>query len=64
LISLFTPFITSKIGFKLGFVFAGCLLASVFFVQICVPETKGLRIEEVDEIFRENKRIIHDDETD
>lgn len=55
LISLFTPFITNKIGFKLGFVFSGCLFLSIFFVQFFIPETKGLRIDQVDEIFRNGK---------
>lgn len=53
LISLFTPYVTKSIGYKLGFVFSGCLLASVAFVWVLVPETKGLRVEQVDKLFAE-----------
>ena len=51
LISFFTPFITSAIHFYYGFVFFGCLLFSAFFVYFCVMETKGLSLEEVDELY-------------
>lgn len=54
LISFFTPFITSEIHFYYGFVFAGCLLFSVFYVYFFVSETKGLTLEEVDELYRQN----------
>lgn len=52
LISLFTPFITSVIGFKYGYVFTGCLFASGIFVAFCVPETKGLNIEQIDALYQ------------
>lgn len=51
LISFFTPFITSAIHFYYGFVFAGCLLFSFFYVFFFVRETKGLTLEEVDELY-------------
>lgn len=51
LISFFTPFITSAIHFYYGFVFTGCLLASFFVVYFFVKETKGLSLEEVDELY-------------
>lgn len=54
LISFFTPFITSAIHFYYGFVFAGCLAFSAFFVYFFVNETKGLSLEEVDEMYAEN----------
>lgn len=57
LISLFTPFIAADIGFKLGFVFSACLLASAGFVWFCVPETKGLRVEEVDAMFSKEDTV-------
>lgn len=51
LISFFTPFITSDIHFYYGFVFTGCLIFSFFFVYFFVYETKGLSLEEVDELY-------------
>ena len=51
LISFFTPFITSAIHFYYGFVFAGCLFFSFFYVYFFVSETKGLTLEEVDELY-------------
>ena len=51
LISFFTPFITSAIHFYYGFVFTGCLLFSFFYVYFFVYETKGLSLEEVDELY-------------
>lgn len=51
LISFFTPFITSAIHFYFGFVFTGCLLFSLFYVYFFVYETKGLSLEEVDEMY-------------
>lgn len=54
LISFFTPFITSAIHFYYGFVFAGCLLFSFFYVFFFVRETKGLTLEEVDELYAQN----------
>ncbi|KAK6458026.1 sugar transporter 1 [Scheffersomyces xylosifermentans] len=54
LISFFTPFITGAIHFYYGFVFTGCLLFSFFYVYFFVNETKGLSLEEVDELYAEN----------
>ncbi|EDK41195.2 hypothetical protein PGUG_05293 [Meyerozyma guilliermondii ATCC 6260] len=54
LISFFTPFITSAIHFYYGFVFAGCLLFSFFYVFFFVRETKGLTLEEVDELYSQD----------
>jgi len=51
LISFFTPFITGAIHFYYGFVFTGCLLFSFFYVYFFVSETKGLSLEEVDELY-------------
>lgn len=51
LISFFTPFITGAIHFYYGFVFTGCLIFSFFYVYFCVRETKGLTLEEVDELY-------------
>ncbi|GEQ72909.1 hypothetical protein JCM33374_g6597 [Metschnikowia sp. JCM 33374] len=51
LISFFTPFITGAIHFYYGFVFTGCLIFSFFYVFFFVRETKGLSLEEVDELY-------------
>ncbi len=51
IISFFTPFITSSIGFAYGYVFTGCLLFSIIFVIFVVPETRGLSLEQVDELY-------------
>ncbi|ODV87853.1 hypothetical protein CANARDRAFT_26054 [[Candida] arabinofermentans NRRL YB-2248] len=51
LIAFFTPFITSAIRFSYGFVFFGCVVFSFFFVFAFVPETKGLTLEEVDDMY-------------
>ncbi|KAI3402352.1 hypothetical protein KGF56_004760 [Candida oxycetoniae] len=52
LISFFTSFITDSIHFYYGFVFFGCLVFSIFFVYFMVYETKGLSLEEVDELYQ------------
>ena len=53
LIGFFTPFITSDIHFYYGYVFMGCLVFAFFYVYFFVPETKGLTLEEVDEMYAE-----------
>lgn len=51
LISFFTPKITNNIHFFYGYVFTGCLIFSFFYVFFFVRETKGLSLEEVDELY-------------
>lgn len=53
LISFFTPFIVSSIHFYYGYVFLGCLIFSFFYVFSFVCETKGLTLEEVNEMYEE-----------
>ncbi|CAI4049352.1 hypothetical protein SUVZ_13G1490 [Saccharomyces uvarum] len=53
LIGFFTPFITSAISFSYGYVFMGCLVFSFFYVFFFVCETKGLTLEEVNEMYVE-----------
>ncbi|CCF59049.1 hypothetical protein KAFR_0G00160 [Kazachstania africana CBS 2517] len=53
LISFFTPFINSAIHFSYGYVFMGCLVAMFLFVFFFVPETTGLSLEEIGEMFEE-----------
>ena len=51
LISFTSSFIINSIHFYYGFVFTGCLAVSVVFVYFCIMETKGLTLEEVDEMY-------------
>ncbi|CDO93867.1 unnamed protein product [Kluyveromyces dobzhanskii CBS 2104] len=53
LIGFFTPFITSAIHFYYGYVFMGCMVFAFFYVYFFVPETKGLTLEEVNEMYQE-----------
>ncbi|XDT49885.1 Major facilitator superfamily (MFS) profile [Nakaseomyces glabratus] len=53
LIGFFTPFITTAINFYYGYVFMGCLVFSFFYVFFFVCETKGLTLEEVNEMYEE-----------
>ena len=53
LISFFTPFITGAINFYYGYVFMGCMVFASFYVFFCVPETKGLTLEEVNEMWED-----------
>jgi MFS transporter, SP family, sugar:H+ symporter len=51
LLGFFTPFITGAIGFYYGYVFSGCLIFAVFFTYFFVHETKGLSLEDIDQMF-------------
>ena len=51
LIAFFTPFIVSDIGFKYGYVFAGCNFAAVLMVYFFVCETQGRSLEEIDTMY-------------
>lgn len=51
LISFFTTSITNKIHFAFGFVFFGCCVFGAFFAYFFVYETKGLSLEEVDQLY-------------
>ncbi|AET37554.1 sugar porter family MFS transporter Ecym_1319 [Eremothecium cymbalariae DBVPG len=53
LIGFFTPFITTAIKFYYGYVFMGSLIFSFFYIFFFVPETKGLTLEEVEEMWQE-----------
>ncbi|QLQ78329.1 hypothetical protein HG537_0A05760 [Torulaspora globosa] len=53
LIAFFTPFITSAINFYYGYVFMSCLIFSYFYVFLFVCETKGLALEEVNQMYQE-----------
>jgi sugar porter (SP) family MFS transporter len=50
-ITFVAPIIQQKIGTKITFIWAGFLIGSAVFIYLCVPETKGLSIVEVDSLF-------------
>ncbi|KAI5951468.1 HXT5 [Candida jiufengensis] len=51
IISLCSSFIINSIHFYYGFVFTGCIAGSIVFVYYCIMETKGLSLEEIDEMW-------------
>jgi SP family sugar:H+ symporter-like MFS transporter len=51
LLAFFTPFITAKIGFKFGYVFAACNFFSAVVVYLFVMETKGRSLEQIDTMY-------------
>lgn len=59
LVNLFTPSIISRIGFSIGYIFAGFLLTAFIFTIFCVHETKGLTLEETDVMYASNISAIN-----
>ncbi|KAI1810124.1 general substrate transporter [Poronia punctata] len=59
LISFFTRFITDKIHYWYGMVFAGCCLALVFIVYFFMIETKDRTLEEIDTMYVLGVNPIH-----
>lgn len=53
LLTFFTPFITSSIGYKLGFVFAGTNLLAVLVVFFFYYESSSLSLEQVDMMYND-----------
>ncbi|PLB49121.1 putative MFS monosaccharide transporter [Aspergillus steynii IBT 23096] len=51
LLAFFTPFITSAIDFRLGYVFAGCLFLAAGLVYVAVVEGRGRTLEEIDTMY-------------
>lgn len=45
------PYMITNIGYGTYFIFATCITLSIPFVYFCLPETKGLSLEEVDVLF-------------
>lgn len=56
-ITLLTPTITQKIGYKYGYVFTFCLAAAIVFTWFLVPETKGLTSKQIDMLYMTNDEI-------
>lgn len=51
LISFFTPFITSAISYKYGYVFAACNFAGAVIVYFFLCESQGRTLEEIDSMY-------------
>ncbi|PYH43342.1 sugar porter family MFS transporter [Aspergillus saccharolyticus JOP 1030-1] len=51
LLAFFTPFITSAIDFRFGYVFAGCLFLAAGMVYFTVIEGRGRTLEEIDTMY-------------
>ena len=51
LLAFFTPFITSAIDFRYGYVFAGCCAAASFTVYFFLLEGSGRTLEEIDSMY-------------
>lgn len=51
LVGYFSPTITDKIGTKYGFVFGSCCAMGVLFIFFFIPETRGLSLESMDEMW-------------
>ncbi|KIY64491.1 general substrate transporter [Cylindrobasidium torrendii FP15055 ss-10] len=54
LLSFFSPRIADDIGPLILLIFCGVLVFGWFYVYFFIPETKGLSLEEVDEMYRAN----------
>lgn len=54
LLGFFAPRIANDIGPLILLIFCGCLIFGFFFTYFCVPEVKGLSLEEVDELYKAN----------
>ncbi|TRM61582.1 general substrate transporter [Schizophyllum amplum] len=54
LLSFFSPRIADDIGPLIMLVFFGMLVFGFCYVWLCIPEVKGLTLEEVDQLYREN----------
>ena len=51
LISRFTPQMFTKMGYGVYFFFASLMIVSVVFVFFLIPETKGIPLESMDQLF-------------
>ena len=59
LLSFFAPRIANDIGPLILLIFFGMLVFGYFYVWLCIPETKGLSLEEVDEMYRAGIKPWH-----
>ncbi|EKM61706.1 uncharacterized protein PHACADRAFT_248481 [Phanerochaete carnosa HHB-10118-sp] len=59
LLSFFSPRIANDIGPLILLIFCGMLVFGFCYVWLCIPETRGLSLEEVDEMYRAGVRPWH-----
>ena len=52
MLSYWSPYIVDDIGSFILLIFFGCLVFAFFYVFAFIPETKGISLEEVDELYR------------
>lgn len=52
LITRFTPQMFTSMGYGVYFFFASLMILSSFFVWFLLPETKGIPLESMDELFK------------
>lgn len=74
IIAFAAPQIQQRIGTGICFVWAGCLALDIIFAFFCVPETKGMSIEQIDEMYHAKipawksskwrKEIVNDEKND
>lgn len=53
LLTFFTPFIVNNIGYKYGYVFAGCNLLAALTVFFFYYESSGLSLEQIDIMYND-----------
>lgn len=54
LVGFFTAFISQDIGYKYGYIFAGCSLSGAVVVYVFAKETKGLVLEDISLLYESN----------
>lgn len=52
MLGYFSPLIANDIGPLILLVFFGCLVMAFFYVYFFIPETRGISLEQVDELYR------------
>lgn len=51
IVNIFTPFLVKIIGFSIGYIFSGFIFAGLIFVYFFLHETKGLTLEQTDDMY-------------
>lgn len=55
LVALETPILLAKSSFGAYFLFGGCSLVTAIVCALCMPETKGKSLDEIEEAFRSRR---------